>query len=66
MRPRSGSDWLMRHKKSWSSSLLDGDLNDCTWQPAGFTPLKSARMVPSLPAASMAWNTSSTLCRSAA
>jgi hypothetical protein len=46
-----------------SSSLL-GCLKEKTWQPAGFTPLITARIVPSLPAASIAWNTSSTAWRS--
>ncbi len=31
-----------------------------TWTPCGFTPLITWRMVPSLPAASIAWSTTST------
>ena len=53
-----------RHRKSWSSSSAVGALNANTWHPTGFTPDITARIVPSLPAASSAWNTSSTLYRS--
>ena len=64
MRPRSGSDFMQRHRKSWSSSSLEGALNECTCTPCGFTPDITCLMVPSLPAASIAWNTSSTPQRS--
>ena len=50
--------------KSWSSSSADGALNENTWHPVGFTPDMTCLMVPSLPAASIAWNTSSTDHRS--
>ena len=38
IRPRSGSDFAVRHRKSWSSSSADGALNEKTWQPCGLTP----------------------------
>ena len=57
MRPRSGSARMQRHRKSWSSSSLDGALNEWTWQPCGLTPDITCLMAPSLPAASIAWNT---------
>ena len=58
IRPRSGAARWVRQRKSWSSSSVDGCLNDVTWQPCGFTPESTCLMVPSLPAASMAWKTS--------
>ena len=39
------------------SSLAVGALKLDTCTPCGFTPLITCRIVPSLPAASMAWNT---------
>ena len=60
MRPRSGSDFEVRHRKSWSSSSLTGALKANTWQPCGLTPDITCLMAPSLPAASIAWKMSST------
>ncbi len=59
IRPRSGAALLMRHRNVWSSSSLDGCLNETTCTPWGFTPDMTCSMVESLPAASMAWNTMS-------
>ena len=56
----------MRQRKSCSSSSLEGALNEKTWHPAGLTPVMTARIVPSLPAASMAWNTTRREQRSSA
>ena len=53
MRPRSGSAIVLRHRKSWSSSWVDGCLNDVTSQPCGLTPSKMLLIALSLPAASM-------------
>src|SRR5438876_1681778 len=64
MRPRSGKERLVRHMKSWSSSSAEGALNANTCVPCGFTPDITCSMVLSLPAASMAWNMSSTAQRS--
>ena len=60
MRPRSGAFFWIRQRKVWSSSSLDGLLNDTTDTPWGFTPDITCSMVESLPAASIAWNTTST------
>ena len=38
---------------------MDGCLKEYTWHPCGFTPDMTWLMVPSFPAASIAWNTSS-------
>ena len=38
MRPRSGSAIMLRQRKSWSSSCVDGCLNEVTSQPCGLTP----------------------------
>ena len=66
MRPRSGRQRPVRHRKSWSRSCALGCLKEYTWQPCGFTPDITARIVPSLPAASMAWKTRSSEKRSSA
>ena len=60
MRPRSGRHFDVRHRKSWSSSSADGALKEKTWQPCGLTPDITCLIVPSLPAASIAWKISST------
>src|SRR5262245_33804764 len=57
--PRSGSASEIRHRKSWSSSSLDGFRNETTCTPCGFTPDMTCLIVESLPAASIAWKTSS-------
>ena len=49
----------MRHRKSWSSSSADGCLNETTWTPCGLTPDITCSIAPSLPAASIAWKTTS-------
>ncbi len=49
----------MRHRKSWSSSSAEGALKEKTWQPAGLSPDMTCSIVLSLPAPSMAWNTTS-------
>ena len=59
IRPRSGSAFEMRQRKSWSSSSLDGFRNETTCTPCGFTPDITCLIVESLPAASIAWNTRS-------
>ena len=41
--------------KSWSMSSEDGTLKLLTLTPWGLTPLITWRIVPSFPAASMAW-----------
>src|SRR5947207_2019993 len=41
-------------------SSLEGDLNEYTWQPCGFTPDMTCLIAPSLPAASIAWKIRST------
>ena len=64
MCPRFGRYGVQRHRKSWSSSSLEGALNEATSQPCGFTPDMTCLIVPSLPAASIAWKTSSTAQRS--
>ena len=46
--------------------LALGALKEDTWQPCGFTPDITCLMVPSFPAASMAWKISSTAQRSCA
>ena len=66
MRPRSGRHFCVRHRKSWSSSSADGALKEYTWQPCGLTPDMTCLIVPSLPAASIAWKMSSTAQRSCA
>src|SRR5437764_13999158 len=58
MRPRSGRQRVVRQRKSWRSSSADGALNENTWQPCGLTPDMTCLIVPSLPAASIAWKTS--------
>ena len=60
MRPRSGSALEMRQRKSWSSSSADGFLNETTCTPCGFTPDMTCSIAESLPAASIAWRTTST------
>ena len=55
---------MQRHRKSWSRSSDDGDLNEKTWQPCGLMPDITCLIAPSLPAASMAWKMSSTAQRS--
>ena len=57
MRPRSGAFFWIRQRNVWSSSSLEGCLNDTTDTPCGFTPVMTCSMVESLPAASIAWNT---------
>ena len=57
MRPRSGAFFWMRQRNVWSSSSLEGPLNDTTDTPCGFTPVMTCSIVESLPAASIAWNT---------
>ena len=57
--PRDGRARLTRHRKSWARSSGPGALKDVTLMPCGFTPVITCLMVESLPAASMAWNTSS-------
>ena len=57
MAPSSGSAFEQRHKKSWPSSSADGCLKASTRHPCGLTPDMTCFMVPSLPAASMAWRT---------
>ena len=59
IRPRSGSAIMDRHMKSWSSSRVDGCLNDQTSQPCGLTPSNTLLIALSLPAASMPWKISS-------
>ena len=54
MRPRSGSDCVVRQRKSWSSSAALGCVKLNTWQPCGLTPDITWRIAPSLPAASIA------------
>ena len=49
----------IRHRNVWSSSSLDGCLNDTTCTPCGLTPDMTCSIVESLPAASIAWNTTS-------
>ena len=66
MRPRSGSATVLRHMKSWSSSWVDGCLNEVTSQPCGLTPSNMLLMALSLPAASMPWKISSSDQRSCA
>ena len=66
MRPRSGSAIMLRHMKSWSSSLVDGCLNEVTSQPCGLTPSNTLLIALSLPAASMPWKISSIDQRSCA
>ena len=39
---------------------LEGTLKLLTWTPCGLTPLMTWRIVPSLPAASIAWRTMTT------
>ena len=60
IRPRGGTALDVRHRKVWSSSSLDGFLNETTSTPWGFTPDMTCLIVESLPAASIAWNTSRT------
>ena len=38
MRPRSGSAFAVRQRKSWSSSSAEGFLKETTWTPCGLTP----------------------------
>ncbi len=59
IRPRSGRALLMRHRKSWSSSSLEGCRKETTWTPCGFTPDITCSIVESFPAASSAWKTTS-------
>ncbi len=59
MRPRSGNAFDVRHRKSWSSSSDEGVLNETTWTPCGFTPDITCSIAESLPAASIAWRTTS-------
>ena len=59
IRPRSGAAFEMRQRKSWSSSSADGFLNETTWTPCGFTPDITCLIALSLPAASIAWKTTS-------
>ena len=54
IRPRSGSERVVRQRKSCSSSVALGCLKLNTWQPCGLTPDITCRMAPSLPAASIA------------
>src|SRR6202035_2464815 len=60
MRPRAGTTLPIRHKKSCASSSALGALNECTSQPCGSMPDITCLTTPSLPAASMPWNTIST------
>ena len=66
MRPRSGAAFEIRQRKVWSSSSADGFRNEITCTPCGFTPDMTCSIVESLPAASIAWKTMSTACRSLA
>jgi hypothetical protein len=63
MRPRSGSRDVVRHMKSWSSSSIDGALNENIWVACGSIPAMTCAMAPSFPAASMPWKITSTLHR---
>ena len=60
IRPRSGRHRMYRQRKLWSSSSAEGFLKLKTWQPWGLTPDMTCLIVPSLPAASIAWRTMST------
>src|SRR5262245_40747694 len=64
IRPRSGRALAYRHRKSWSRSSVEGCLNENTWQPCGLMPDITCLIVPSLPAASIAWKMSRTDQRS--
>src|SRR5689334_22136561 len=64
MVPRPGSAIAARHRKSWSSSFGVGTLKLVTSTPCGFTPLMTCWIVPSFPAASMAWMMTSRDARS--
>ena len=48
MRPRSGSRFWQRQRKSWSSSSTVGVLKGWTSTPCGFTPLMTCLIVPRL------------------
>ena len=54
--PFFGTILWTRHKKSCANSSSVGFLNECTWHPSGFIPLKIVRTVPSLPEASSPWS----------
>ena len=60
IRPRSGRSRVVRHRKSCCSSVALGCLKLNTWHPCGLMPDITCLMAPSLPAASIAWNISST------
>ena len=60
--PCFGVAWCTRQRKSWPSSVGVGSLNPVTRQPWGFTPWNTCLMVPSLPPASIACNTTSSAC----
>ena len=62
----SGQAAWTRQRKSCASSISVGRLNEMTRQPSGLTPLKTLRIVPSLPEASTPWRTSRTLRRCSA
>src|SRR6266853_792537 len=64
--PRSGRARVARHRKSWFSSSVEGSLNALTLQPWGFKPDMTCLIVPSFPAASMAWRTTRIAQRSCA
>ena len=49
----------IRHRNVWSRSSLEGCLKETTCTPCGFTPDMTCLIVESLPAASIAWNTTS-------
>jgi hypothetical protein len=51
-RPRSGSAFDVRQRKSWSSFSDEGFLNETTWTPCGLTPFITCSIAESLPAAS--------------
>ena len=58
--PLPGVRLWIRHRKSWPSSSGVGTLNAETSQPCGLNASMTLRIVPSLPAASMPWRTTST------
>src|SRR5579864_2805987 len=62
MSPYSGTALCMRQRYSCDASSGEGFLNDVTWQPCGFTPLITWRIVPSFPAASRPCRTISRAC----
>ena len=53
--PRDGEAFMGRQRKWWSRSSSVGALKLETQTPCGLTPDMTCLIVPSLPAASIAW-----------